>query len=267
MNLSGTVRALPTLLRVGFAEAVAYRAEMLVWVLATTMPLVMLALWVAVAQGAPIGRYGEPQFVAYFLATFVVRQLTGSWAHYEMNFEVRDGTLAMRLLRPVHPLWAYAVESIAALPMRALVSIPVAVIALAVVGRDVVTHDPLHWLLWSVSLVGAWLLTLFVNLALGCLSLFIESSIKVMDLWLVFYFVLSGYLLPVDLFPPRLAAIVDWLPFRFQIGLPVELMTGVHSPGRALELLARQWMWVAIALAATSFSWRRGLRRFAAYGG
>ena len=46
-------RAFPTLLRVGFAEAVAYRAELLVWVLATTMPLVMLALWTAVARTRP----------------------------------------------------------------------------------------------------------------------------------------------------------------------------------------------------------------------
>ena len=267
MRLSGTLRALPTLLRVGFAEAVAYRAEMLVWVLATTMPLVMLALWVAVAQGAPIGRYGQPQFVGYFLATFVVRQLTGSWIFYEMNFEVRDGTLSVRLLRPIHPLVAYAVGSLAALPMRALVSLPVAGIALAVVGRDVVTHDPLHWAMWLVSIVGAWLLTLLVNLAVGCLALFIESSMKVMDLWLVGYFVLSGYLLPVEFFPARLRAWVDWLPFRFQIGLPVELMTGVHAPAEALSLLARQWAWVALALAVTAFAWKRGLGRFAAYGG
>jgi len=267
VSLRGTVRAFPTLLRVGFADAVAYRAEMLVWVLATTMPLVMLALWVAVAQGAPIGRYGEPQFVAYFLATFVVRQLTGSWSFYEMNFEVRAGTLAMRLLRPIHPLWAYAAESLAAMPMRVLVSIPVAAIALAVVGRDVVTHDPVLWALWLASLVGAWLLTLFVNLAIGCLSLFIESSMKLMDLWLVFFFVLGGYLVPVDLFPPGVRAVVDWLPFRYQIGLPVELMTGLHGPAHALSLLARQWMWIAIALGATSMTWRLGLRRFAAYGG
>ena len=37
--LARAARAYPTLLRVGFAEAVAYRAEMLVWMLATTMPL------------------------------------------------------------------------------------------------------------------------------------------------------------------------------------------------------------------------------------
>ena len=34
-----TLHALPTLLRVGVAETVAYRAEFLVWVLTTTQPL------------------------------------------------------------------------------------------------------------------------------------------------------------------------------------------------------------------------------------
>ena len=207
------------------------------------------------------------QFVAYFLATFVVRQMASSWAFYEMNFEVRNGTLAMRLLRPVHPLWAYAAESLAGLPFRILVAVPVAMVTLAVVGRDAVTHDPTSWALWAVSMLGAWLITLWVNLVIGCLAFFMESSMKLMDAWLVFFFVLSGYLIPIELFPARLRAVVDWLPFRYQIGLPVELMTGAHPMGEALRLLAAQWVWVAVAIGSTSFLWRLGLRRFAAYGG
>jgi ABC-2 type transport system permease protein len=267
VSLRATVRAFPTLLRVGFADAVAYRAEMIVWVLATTMPLVMLALWSAVAGDAPIGRYGQPEFVSYFLATFIVRQITGSWAFYEISFEVRNGTLAMRLLRPVHPLLAYAAQGIAAMPMRFVVSLPVAIVALAVLGRAATTHDPVLWALWVVAVVGGWTITMLVNLALGCLSFFVESSMKLMDAWLVFYFVLSGYLIPIDLFPPWLRPIVDWLPFRYQIGLPVELMTGAHGHREALVLLTRQWGWVAVGVAATAALWRRGIRQFAAYGG
>jgi len=267
MSLRNTARAFPTLLRVGFADAVAYRAEMLVWVLATTMPLVMLALWTSVARDAPVGRYGQSQFVAYFLSTFVVRQLTGSWAFWDMNFEIRNGTLAMRLLRPIHPLWGYAAAGLAALPMRLFVSLPIAVVALAVVGARNVTHDPLLWILWAMSIGGAWTLTLLVNLLVGCAAFFVESSVKLMDAWLVLFFVLSGYLVPIDLFPRWLESLADWLPFRFQLGLSVELMTGVHGRGEAVALLARQWVWVAIALGATTVGWRRGLERFAAYGG
>jgi ABC-2 type transport system permease protein len=55
------LRAIPTIMRVGFSDAIAYRAETIVWIAATTMPLVMLALWHTVAREAPVGRFGAPQ--------------------------------------------------------------------------------------------------------------------------------------------------------------------------------------------------------------
>jgi ABC-2 type transport system permease protein len=88
-----------------------------------------------------------------------------------------------------------------------------------------------------------------------------------MDVWLALFFVFSGYLYPVELFPPALKAVVDWLPFRYQLGLPVELMMGMHTLPQALEMLARQWLWVGLMLALTLGLWRRGLRRFSAFGG
>jgi hypothetical protein len=87
---------------------------------------------------------GSRSSSAYFLATFIVRQLTGCWAFYEMNFEVRNGTLAMRLLRPVHPLWAYAFENIAPSPMRIARVAPGRAVALVGGRRHAVTHDPVH---------------------------------------------------------------------------------------------------------------------------
>jgi ABC-2 type transport system permease protein len=261
------VRALPALLRIGAAEAVAYRAEMFIWMLATTMPLVMLALWTSVARGAPVGRYGEKEFLAYFLATFVVRQLTGAWAFYQMNMEIRDGTLAMRLLRPVHPLFAYASEGIASMPMRLVISLPIALLAFILVSRDAMTHDPLLWSAWAVSVLLAWMITIEVNFVIGCTAFFTESSFKLMDVWIVFYFVFSGYLIPVDLFPSRLRAVIDWLPFRYQIGLPVEIMTGAHTRAEIPRLLAAQVAWVLAFAVATGVLWRRGVRAFEAYGG
>jgi len=267
VSVRNTIRAGPTLFRIGFSEAIAYRAELLVWVLSTTMPLIMLALWSAVAQDGPVGRFGQPQFVAYFLATFVVRQLTGAWVSWEMNFEVRQGTLAMRLLRPIHPLWSYAVENLAALPMRLLVAGPVAVIALFIVGRSQLSKDPVIWLIWCVAMLGAWLVTFLANLIVGCLALYMESSLKLMDLWLALFFVFSGYLVPVELFPPWLRTIAQWMPFRYQIGFPVELIIGSLDRLAALALLARQWGFVVLLLGATTLIWRGGLKRFQAYGG
>jgi ABC-2 type transport system permease protein len=240
---------------------------MVVWALTSTMPLIMLALFDAVARDGPLGRYGEPQLTAYFLATFVVRQLTSSWVSWQINMEVRDGTLAARLLRPVHPAVAYAAESMAPMPLRAVVAVPVAVVLLVLVGSRQLTTDPVVWGLWGVSVVGAWLISLFVSLAIGALAFFIEQATRVMDLWLTVYFVLSGYLIPVDLFPPAVRVVLDYLPFRYQIGLPVELMVGAHGRAEALSLVGRQWIFVLVTAWIVRLFWRRGLARFAAYGG
>ena len=267
MSLRSNVRAFPVLLRVGFAEAVAYRAELFVWILTTTMPLIMMALWTAVAEEAPVGRFGTNDFVVYFLVTFVVRQLTASWSSFQINWEVRHGILSMRLLKPVHPVVAYGIEALAAQPLRLVIALPVAVLAFCIVGLDHLPADPWMWPLWIVSLAGSWLLVFVLNVAIGALAFFMESSNKVMDIWFALFFVLSGYLIPIELFPPSARAVVDLLPFRYQIGLPVEILTGAYDRSGALWMIARQWGFVALFGALTAWIWRQGIRRFEAYGG
>lgn len=260
-------RAVPTLLKVGFADAVAYRAEFLVWVLSTNMPLVMLLLWSTVAKEAPVGRFGEAEFVAYFLATLVVRLVTNSWVVWELNYEIRQGTIGMKLLRPLHPFFGYATDNIAAIPLRVLLAFPVAVIALWVMARSQLSADPWALAIAPASLVGAWLMTFFALALIGTLGLFWESSMSVMQLWLGLFFVFSGYIVPLELFPQWLYDVVRWLPFRFLLSFPVEVMLGLIDRGASLRALAVQWGYAAFFAAASLGLWKRGLRRYAAYGG
>jgi ABC-2 type transport system permease protein len=262
-----SLRALPTLLRVGFAEAVAYRAEFLVWLLSTNMPLVMLALWSAVAREAPVGRFGQKDFVAYFLAALVVRLMTGAWVIWEVNFEIRQGTLAFRLLRPIHPLLAYACENVAAMPLRLVLSLPIAGVLLLTVGGTRVTDDPLLLLLFPVSVLGAWLITFLAMAVVGALAFYWESASSLFEIWLGLFGVFSGYLVPLELFPPWLAALARALPFRYMLAFPVEMIIGMQPRARALAELGIQWLFVAVLGTAALGIWRVGLRRFAAFGG
>jgi ABC-2 type transport system permease protein len=266
-DLRRNVRAIPTLLRIGFAGAVAYRSEFLVWVLATNMPLVMLLLWTAVAREGPIGRFGAKEFTAYFLATLIVRQLTGSWAVWEMNMEIRQGTLGMRLLRPIHPFLSYAADNLSAIPLRALVALPIAIGALAWVGGGQLTRDPVLWAILPFAIAGAWLVTFSAMLAIGTLGLFFESSLAVYDLWLGLFFVFSGYLMPLELLPSWLHTAVRASPFPYLLGFPVETVLGLSSRETALVSLGIEWAYAAAFLGLALFLWRRGLVRFAAYGG
>jgi ABC-2 type transport system permease protein len=262
-----TLRALPTLLKIGFAEAIAYRAEFLVWLLSTNMPLVMLALWTAVARDAPVGRFGQREFVAYFLAALVVRLMTGAWVIWELNFEIRNGTLAFRLLRPVHPLVAYAAENVAAMPLRALITLPVALGALFVLGGDRVTHDPLLLALFPVTIVGAWLITFLAMAVIGAIAFYLEQAGSVFEVWLGLFGVFSGYLVPLELFPRWVEWLARGLPFRYMLAFPVEMVIGMTPRPRALAELAIQWGYVIVLGLGAQAAWRLGMRRFSAVGG
>ena len=264
--------AVPTLLRVGLSEAVAYRAEMVVWVLATTMPFVMLMLWSAVSAYSPVvsprgTRYGATEFTAYFLAVAMTRQLISSWAAWEMNWEIRTGALSMRLLRPLHPIIAYGAQNVAFMPLRLVVSLPLILIALFVGATRHWTTDPVLFLLFLGALAGGWLINFFVNIALGSLGMVMESSIKLMEFYLALFFVLSGYLFPLELFPEWMRRVAEALPFRYQIGLPVEILLGHHTASEAVGLLAKQWGWVVALFALAITLWNVGVKRFQAYGG
>jgi ABC-2 type transport system permease protein len=260
---------LVALLRIGFAEAVAYRAELLLWVLATTMPFVMMALFLAVASDAPLGRYGRPQIVTYFLVTLITRHLTSSWAAWQLARDIRQGVLSLRLLRPVHPLLSYAAESLTAIPLRMLVATPIFVVCLFAVERQTMSRQPIAYALTLLALAQAWLLSVGINLAVGCVSFFLESGVKLMDFVLVLFMLASGYLVPLDLFPPSVRSVLDVLPFRYQLALPVELVTGVYDAdlGRGLTMCATQTVYVTVLFTAVALLWRRGVRRFEAFGG
>jgi ABC-2 type transport system permease protein len=86
----------PTMLRIGFADLMAYRAQVVIWILTTTMPLVMFAVWSTVAEQAPVGRFDEKTFAGYFLSTLVVRQLSASWIVWELNEHIRFRSIPRR---------------------------------------------------------------------------------------------------------------------------------------------------------------------------
>jgi ABC-2 type transport system permease protein len=261
------VRAYPTLLRIGLASAVAYRAEFLVWMLATTMPLVMLAVMSAMAREAPVGRFDQHGFVAYYLVTLIVRQMTGAWVAWEMVQEIKEGTLGLRLLRPIHPLASYSAESLAALPMRALVALPITIVVLIVAAGKDLTHDPLNVVIFVVAVAGAWLLNFAVSAIVGTLGLYLESSLGVWELWMGGFMLLSGYLIPLSLFPAWLEKTSRVLPFAYLIAFPVETLIGIRDRHGALAGLGMQLGWAALAWLALAILWKRGIKRFAAYGG
>ena len=267
MSAARSLRAVPSLLRVGFSAAVAYRGEFVVWILSTNMPLVMLALWHAVAADGPVGRFDQTQFTAYYLGVLAVRLATSNWMAWQMSMEIRDGTLSAKLLRPIHPLYSYAADQLSAIPMRIVVVSPIVVALIATSWPRLFRHDPRLVLIFLASLLGAWLLLFSSMVLLGALAFYMESALGLFELWLGIHAIFSGYLIPLEVLPTWIRGATRVLPFRYMLGFPVETLVGLETRSGALRELAVQWGYVGFFFVVSLLVWRAGVRRFAAYGG
>lgn len=265
--MSALASKLAGVMRVGAAAALAYRGEFFVWILTTNMPLVMIALWTRVAADGPVGRFTGRGFAGYFLAVLLVRFLTGSWVVWELTFAIRDGSLQTRLLRPLHPFVHYAAENLAQMPLRLLVAAPIGATLYAVAGPAGLSRDPVQWALVPLTLVGSWCVLYSAMLAVATLSLYVDSALSIWELWMAAGYVFSGYLAPLELLPATVRAVARWLPWRATLALPVESIVGLIDRDETLWGLGAQAAWATGFLALALRLWRRGLRRYEAFGG
>lgn len=260
------LRAFPTMLRIGFQELLAYRGEVLIWILSTTMPLIMYAVWSTLAQAGPIGRFDEGTFAAYFLSTLVVRQLTSCWIVWELNYAIRTGAFSTLLLRPVSPLAYYAAENLGALPFRILVLVPVVFGAWWAFPSLPFAFSAERIALFVLTTLLAWLLIFLFQAIFGLLALYTEQSLSFQEAWFGLWAMLSGYLVPLELMP-KVAVVARWLPFRAMGSLPTEILLGhLDGPGM-LQAVAAQLGWVVVTVILVKSVWARALRRYEAYGG
>jgi hypothetical protein len=83
-------KLISTFLSVYYAYMVEYRAELILWVLAGSLPLILMGVWMQAAQGQGFLGFTSVQFARYFLAVFVIRQFTVVWVVWEFEKDVVD---------------------------------------------------------------------------------------------------------------------------------------------------------------------------------
>lgn len=229
-------------------------------------PLAALFVWSAAAQGGALGGMAWNEFVGYYLVLILVNQLTYAQTNWTVGDVIRIGDLNAWLLRPMATIFH-------TLAQEAAGKVVFMAFALPVVGLlALLLHPALHttWpqaLLALAALAGAWALRFLWGFWLALLAFWATRADALLALQDSLVFLLAGVVAPVSLLPGVLQAAARWLPFRYMVGFPVEVLM---QPLPAAELTAGFAClagWLVIAGGLCMLLWRRGLRHYTAVGG
>ena len=118
----------------GFAESTAYRAEIVLWMIAGAFPLFMMLIWMSLAESGPMGGFAAKDFAAYFLVVFFVHEMTQAWVLSQLDEQIRLGDMSSKLLRPLNPCWEHLAEHLSALAVRLPLLLPFVALGLFLAG-------------------------------------------------------------------------------------------------------------------------------------
>lgn len=265
--------------RASLVERMTYRADFLLGTFLRFLPmLTTILLWNAIYAGAKakdgstaLAGFDYREMIAYLLLVNISRMfssmpgLAGGIAR-----DIREGTIKRYLLQPID-LIGYLVAYRVAHKATYIVSsaLPYAVLFFLCRGffAGNVPTDPVTWLAFAASLIVAFLVGFFFEVSVGMVGFWFLEVTSLLYIVMTLNFFISGHMLPLDLLPWPWEGILKALPFQYMAYFPAAVFLGkVPGPELALRLLGGLG-WAVFFIVLSRLLYRRGLRRYGAYGG
>jgi ABC-2 type transport system permease protein len=262
-----------TLVSVQHAVMLAYRAEIYLWVLAHLLPFIMMSIWTkAAASGGGAGGSNFSmtpiEYARYFFAVFVVRQFTAVWFIYDFEWQVMEGRLSYYLLRPMHAIWNFVAAHLGEQVARFPFFVVIAALFFCIYPKALWMPSAGSVVFGVVAIYAAFAVRFAMQSCIGMLTFWYERATSLDQLSMVPYFFLSGMIIPLDDFPPRVAAWVRLTPFPYFVDFPARIITGrlgVTDAGlyAGFGIMA---LWFGVFFLTARTLWKRGLRQYAGQG-
>jgi len=116
-------------------------------------------------------------------------------------------------------------------------------------------------------LVLTALLQFFISYAMAMLAFWLLEISTFIFILFAFEYLASGHMFPLDILPPALRDALYFTPFPYQLYFPISIYLGKSSGPELWRGLGIQLLWVVAAFLFARWMWRRGIRRYSAFGG
>ena len=254
--------------RLSFQANLQYRTATLFALFGFTIePIVYLVVWSTIAeqQGGSIAGFSADDFVAYYIAWTLVRAMNIGLTPYVWDGRIQQGRINDHLTTPFHLFNRDLAGFAGWKPFWLLWWIPIAALLVAVFQPEV---RPAPWQLglFFVTVGTAFVLRFIILYVLGLVAFWTTRASALFEIVTTAELLLSGRLVPMELMPPWVQALSNWLPFRWTFQGPIDVVIGRVDGGGALSVLAAQLLWIAGLGLLLAIVWKRAVRRYAAVG-
>lgn len=225
-------------------------------------------IWNAVyGDSDTLGGMTAAQMSSYVAVSWMARAFYFNNLDREIANEIRDGSVAIQLIRPYQYLTVKMMQGFGEGLFRLLMfSIP-GMIVVSLIFPIQFPGDPARWLWFAVMLLLSFFINSQINLLTGLFAFYVENNEGMMRMKRVAVDLCSGLVIPLSFFPGWAETALKLLPFQAITYLPASAFTGTLQEEAIVQAVLVQLFWLIALLVPLALVWRSARRRLFVQGG
>ncbi len=252
-----------------FQKNLAYRAANLAGI-ATNLffGAVYVLVYRALFSGrAEVGGYTVEDTVTYAVLAQSLLMVMSAFGNRELSDAIVKGTIAVDLARPIdfYRYWA-GVDLGRAIYYFFFRAIPTFFLGALLFGVER-PAGPRGWALFFATMVLGMLVSFAFRFVTNSFAFWTSDARGVLYLTNTIIMFFSGFIVPINFFPPWLAAVANVLPFRGLAQAPINVYLGKWPADELVRFACQQIAWLVVLVLGGRFMLTRMVRRVTLAGG
>ena len=257
------------LVRMEFVNSLAYRSSYFTGIFNYSIQIgAYFFLWDAIYSGRKtIGGLSKEEMITYVIVAWVVRSFYFSNMDRRVAEEIRDGKIALELIRPYsYQLVKYARAFGEAIFRVLFFAVPSGLI-IFLIRPFALPQDWAATMMFLLTVLGAFMINAQLSMLAGMMGFFTQNTSGIYRAKRVVLDLFSGLLLPISFYPHWAQNVIKLLPFQTISYIPNMIYLGKLSGFAALQVILLQVFWIA-CLGMTAFLlWRFVVKHVVIQGG
>lgn len=261
------MKKLLTITRAYALDALTYRGDIFIYtVVGIVHPVILLIIWLAVIASGGNPPMNRQEFMLYYFTVMIIKLWSSAWHARHWSEKIRLGELSPYLLKPAsfqlfllgNNIGEKLLKSVYLLPLIFLVgsslNVSLPQLSIGTIVLIIIT--------WTLAAVLTFVMELSVLLA----TFWLDDIESLYSFVVFFLYAFSGQFIPLAAFPQAIQSISLFLPFRYILSFPVEIVTNRVIGLNIYIGLAIQVFWCIVMISTCHALWKNGLKRYGAAG-
>lgn len=226
----------------------------------------LIFVYRALPQGG--GGYTQAELLSYVLLGSLLSAPLFVYGMHQMAAEITEGEFTNYLLRPLSYFGYWSARMLASRLLLGASGLIAVVLLLAFFRHTpfFFQTNPAAWIQCAFLLFGSLIFVQLLDFLGTAFSFWMPRAHGPRWMITVLVQLLSGAYIPLDLFPAIIKNTLVNLPFSFILYAPIKVWIHPLSWFDFFRFAVPQWFWISSTVFLLSLIWKRGVKRYEAYG-